>query len=54
MTILWNASPGLASPDHLSPESVVGTIAGDNTIFAAIDSKDNVGAVLKLFTEAIS
>ena len=40
--------------DNISPASVVGTLAGDNTIFVAVDSKDNVGSVLKVFEEAVS
>ena len=40
--------------DNIAPESVVGTLAGDNTIFVAIDSKENVPKVLRVFQEAIS
>jgi arginine repressor len=40
--------------DNISPASVVGTLAGDNTIFVAVDSKDNVGSVLRVFEEAVS
>jgi transcriptional regulator of arginine metabolism len=52
-TLSGCANAAAEAIDNLSPECVVGTLAGDNTIFAAIDSKENVPAVLKLFTEAI-
>ncbi|MBQ9890081.1 MAG: arginine repressor [Firmicutes bacterium] len=40
--------------DNISPACVVGTLAGDNTIFVAVDSKDNVESVLRTFEEAVS
>ena len=52
-TLSGCANAAAEAIDNLSPDSVVGTLAGDNTIFAAIDSMDNVPAVLELFTEAI-
>lgn len=39
--------------DNVLEDSILGTIAGDNTIFVVIDSKENVPAVLKTFEEAI-
>ena len=39
--------------DRISPESVVGTLAGDNTIFVAVDSNPNVDAVLEIFRNAV-
>ena len=53
-TLSGCANAAAEAIDNLSPESVVGTIAGDNTIFAAVDTAENVPAVLKLFTEAVS
>ena len=53
-TLSGCANAAAEAIDNLSPESVVGTIAGDNTIFAAVDCRENVPAVLKLFTEAVS
>jgi len=40
--------------DNISPKSVVGTLAGDNTIFIAVESKDSVDEVLKVFDQAVS
>ena len=39
--------------DRISPDSVLGTIAGDNTIFMVVDSKDNVQDVVKIFNKAM-
>ena len=52
-TLSGCANAAAEAIDNLSPESVVGTLAGDNTIFAAIDSVENVPAVLKLFNDSI-
>jgi len=52
-TLSGCANAAAEAIDNLSPESVVGTLAGDNTIFAAIDSKENVQAALDLFMQAI-
>ena len=38
--------------DRISPECVVGTLAGDNTIFVAVDSRSNVESVLAVFRNA--
>ena len=40
--------------DNLSPAAVIGTLAGDNTIFIAVDSKDNVDAVVSVFRDIIA
>ena len=40
--------------DNICPESVVGTLAGDNTIFVAVDSLQNVPEVMRAFEEALS
>ena len=53
-TLSGCANAAAEAIDNLAPESVVGTLAGDNTIFAAVDSKDNVPEVLKLFSDALS
>ena len=39
--------------DRISPECVVGTLAGDNTIFVAVDSNSNVDKVLDIFRSSI-
>lgn len=39
--------------DNMHLDEILGTIAGDNTIFLVIDSKDNVAKVLSKFDEAI-
>ena len=36
--------------DNISPSQVVGTLAGDNTIFVAVDTKENVPEVMNIFT----
>ena len=36
--------------DNISPSQVVGTLAGDNTIFVAVDAKENVPEVMNIFT----
>ena len=35
--------------DRISPECVVGTLAGDNTIFVAVDRSENVDGVMTIF-----
>ena len=40
--------------DNISPENVVGTLAGDNTIFVAVDSRENVDAVAEVFRDFIA
>ena len=52
-TLSGCANAAAEAIDNIAPRSVVGTLAGDNTIFAAVDSKENVPAVLELFREAI-
>lgn len=39
--------------DNMQMDTILGTIAGDNTIFLVIDSKDHVASVLTHFNEAI-
>ena len=39
--------------DRIAPESVVGTLAGDNTIFVAVNSRENVDAVVAVFRNAL-
>ena len=39
--------------DNMHLDEILGTIAGDNTIFLVIDSKDNVAKVMSKFDEAI-
>ncbi|MCQ2553651.1 MAG: arginine repressor [Clostridia bacterium] len=39
--------------DNMQMDTILGTIAGDNTIFLVIDSKDHVASVLAHFNEAI-
>ena len=39
--------------DNMQMDTILGTIAGDNTIFLEIDSKDHVASVLTHFNEAI-
>lgn len=36
--------------DNISPSQVVGTLAGDNTIFVAVDARENVPEVMNIFT----
>ena len=52
-TLSGCANAAAEAIDNIAPESVVGTLAGDNTIFAAVDSKDNIQAVLEMFREAL-
>ena len=40
--------------DNLGFEGIVGTLAGDNTIFIAVDSVENVPVVKKLFEESMA
>ena len=40
--------------DRIASQDVIGSIAGDNTIFVAVDSKENVPKVMDLIKEAIS
>ena len=53
-TLSGCASAAAEVIDNISPASVVGTLAGDNTIFVAVDSKENVPGVLKAFEQAAS
>lgn len=39
--------------DNMQLDEILGTIAGDNTIFLVIDSKENVQTVVKNFEEAV-
>ena len=39
--------------DNIAPDCVLGTLAGDNTIFIAVDHKENVQKVLDKFTSII-
>ena len=39
--------------DNMQLDEILGTIAGDNTIFLVIDSKDHVSTVMAHFNEAI-
>lgn len=52
-TLSGCANAAAEAIDNIAPECVLGTLAGDNTIFAAVDSKENVPAVLEQFREAI-
>lgn len=39
--------------DNMHLDEILGTIAGDNTIFLVVDSKDDVAKVMSKFDEAI-
>ena len=39
--------------DRIAPGSVAGTLAGDNTIFVAVDRRENVGSVLEVFKKEL-
>ena len=53
-TLSGCASAAAEVIDNVAPESVVGTLAGDNTIFIAVDRKENVDAVVGIFRDIIS
>ena len=40
--------------DNIAPSCVIGTLAGDNTIFIAVDSKDNVETAVGVFRDIIA
>ena len=49
-TLSGCASAAAEVIDNISPSQVVGTLAGDNTIFVAVDAKENVPEVMNIFT----
>ena len=53
-TLSGCANAAAEAIDTIAPESVVGTLAGDNTIFVAVDTKENVAAVLKVLQDTVS
>ena len=52
-TLSGCANAAAEAIDILEVEHVVGTLAGDNTIFAVTDTPDNAPAVLKKFEEML-